>query len=169
MTAFPSGLRLAQPGDERRLFDLFVMAHAENGLGDLHVETVQNVIASACKRDGVTVALIDGPERVEAAIGLQPRKIAWYNSDAAGNWHWTDLLFYVHPLHRRSRHAVKLFQFAKWWEQEIKMPVVLELMPRQQLAEKEHLFARFGRRIGSAFLMGTHGAENLQEGSDARH
>lgn len=167
MTAFPEGMRLASPGDERRIFDLFVMAHAENGWGDLDVKIVEDQIAKACAREGVVIALIDGPERMEAAIGMHPCKAAWYNSDAAANWHWADLLIYVHPLHRRSRHAAKLFQFALWWEQEIKMPVILGLLPRGQFEEKEKLFKRYGTRVGSAFLMSRF--KSVVEADKARH
>jgi len=164
--SFPKAMRLAAPGDERRIFDLFVTAHAENGWGDLDVQIVQDTIVKATGREGIAIAIIDGPERIEAAIGLHSRKADWYNSEAASNWVWHDILIYVHPLYRRSRHAMKLFQFAQWWEQQIKMPVVLGLLPRQRFEEKERLFARHGRRIGSAYLIGSTGGPEID---NARH
>ena len=150
---FPSGLRPAQPGDEARLYALFVTAHAENGHGDIDHEAVKSVIARICRGENSIAGIVDGPDRIEAAIALHPEK-RWYSTDAPENWYHTDLLIYVHPLHRRSRHAVKLFQFAKWWEAETHMPVVLGLMPKDDLEEKDHLFARFGRRVGSLYLIG---------------
>ena len=167
MTAFPSGMRLAAVGDEKRIFDFFVIAHAENGWGDLDTKVVWDVINRACKTDGITIAIIDGPERIEALIGLHPVKAAWYNSDAYPNWHWADLLIYVHPLHRRTRHALKLLQFAKWWEAHVDMPVILGLLPHERFAEKEKLFSRYGKRIGSAFLVSRY--DTVLEAEKARH
>lgn len=153
MTNFPEGLRMAVPGDEGRLFHLFVMAHAENGYGDLDESVVKTAIERGCRGDGIVIGLVDGPERIEAAIGLHPER-PWYCTNAESNYHSADLLIFVHPLHRRSRHAVKLFQFAQWWERESKIPVVLGLLPKDDLEEKERLFEKFGRRVGSLYLIG---------------
>ena len=117
MTEFPQGLRLARKGDEDRLFALFCVAHAENGYGDIDEPHVRAIIARGCCGDGVVIAMADGPERIEAVLGLHPDK-RWYSTpDKPENYYHTELLLYVHPLHRRSRHAAELFQFAKYWEE----------------------------------------------------
>lgn len=169
MTDFPKGVRLAQKGDERRLYDLLVMAHAENGFGTMDERVVHETIQAATERKGYVIALVDGPERIEAAVGLRPAKLWYCSAHVPSNWYWTDLLFYVHPLHRRTRHAVKLFRFAQWWEQEIKQPVVLELMPRDEFAGKDKLFSRFGQKIGSSFVMGPLGAAMMGAQNATRH
>jgi hypothetical protein len=156
MVEFPSGMRLAAAGDEGRLYDLFLMAHMENGWGDVDESIVRTAIARGCKPDGVVIALVDGPERIEAAIGLHPVR-PWYCSDAVGNWYNSDLLIYVHPLHRRSRHAVKLFHFAQWWEAKTGMPALLGLLPKDDLEDKERLFSKFGRRIGGLYVIDSAG------------
>jgi hypothetical protein len=166
MTEFPKGVRLAGLGDERRLYDLFMIAHGENGFGTVDPATVREAIRKCCERDGFATALIDGPERTEAALGLRPTTLWYSKQDDPANWYWIDMLFYVHPLHRRSRHAAKLFQFAKWWEEQTGQPVVLELMPRGDLGRKELLFGRFGHRIGASFAMSELGAAAI---SNARH
>lgn len=153
MTQFPSGLRFAEPGDERRLYDLFVMAHSENGMGDVDPETVRAVIVKGCAHEDVAIALADGPERIEAAIGLHPVK-RWYSTDAVSNWYSEDLLIYVHPLHRRSRHARALLQFAQFWAEKSEMPVVLGLMPKDDFEGKEAFFERFARRVGGIYMIG---------------
>jgi hypothetical protein len=150
---FPDGLRMARRGDEDRLFALFAVAHAENGYGEMDAAKVREVIARGCVGDRVVIALAEGPERIEAAIGLHPQR-QWYASDELSNYYNTDLLIYVHPLHRRSRHATRLFRFAQWWERESKMPVILGLMPKDDLTGKEKLFQRFGRKIGASFMIG---------------
>ena len=161
---FPAGLRMAHRGDEDRLYALFCTAHAENGYGDMDPVPVKAAIERGCSGDGIVIALVDGPERVEAAIGLHPEK-RWYCSNDPKNYYNTDLLIYVHPLHRRSRHAVKLFQFARWWENESGMPTILGLMPKDDFEGKERLFERYGRRVGALYMIG--GAEVWPAGGTA--
>jgi hypothetical protein len=150
---FPKGVRIAQPNDEQRIYDLCCIMHAENGYGEMDPDIVRLTIMKATERKGNIIAFIDGPERVEAAIGLQPIK-PWYCADKPTSWYWSELFLYVHPLYRRSNHASKLFHFAKWWEAEMRMPVMLGLMPRADLPGKEKLFARHGRHVGSFYLIG---------------
>lgn len=153
MIEFPQGLRMAVAGDEGRLFTLFCMAHAENGYGDLDPVPVKAAIERGCRGDGCVIAVVDGPERIEAAVGLHPEK-RWYSTNAPENYYHSDLLVYVHPLHRKSRHAMKLLRFAQWWEQETGLPVMLGLMPKDDFKSKERLFEGFGRRVASVFLIG---------------
>lgn len=153
MIPFPTGLRMATVGDEDRIYDLFVTAHAENGYGDMDPIIVRAMIHRGCRGESIVIAIVDGPERIEAVIALHPER-RWYSTDARENWYNTDLLIYVHPLHRRSRHAAKLFQFAKWWANESGMPTVLGVVPKDDLAEKEKLFSRYGTRIGGWYSVG---------------
>jgi hypothetical protein len=154
MIAFPTGVRLAVKGDERRVYDAFVVAHAENGFGDVDEKEVRANIAKACATaEGFVIAIIDGPERIEGVLGLRLNKL-WYNSaENPANWFWHELIYWVHPLHRRSRHAAKLLKFGQWWGEQTKQRVVIELLPRDDLVEKEKLLSRFGSRIGGAFLV----------------
>src|SRR6185437_12138630 len=142
MTAWPEGVRIAIAGDEARVFDLCVMAHAENGFGRMDELIVREFIRQATHRENCIIAIIDGPEHIEAMLGLR-------------------------PLHRQSRHAAKLFRFAQWWEGEIHAPVILELLPREDFEQKDKLFARFGKRIGGAYAIGDLG--KMAVSGNARH
>src|SRR5580658_2719506 len=123
MIAFPRGMRLIQSNDVKRVFDLCCIAHGENGWGLMNEEAVTVGLRKALSPDtGVVIGIIDGPQRVEAAIGMQLVK-PWYCTTEDVNYYWSDLFCYVHPLHRRSRHAAKLLQFAGWWAQH-RHPVV---------------------------------------------
>lgn len=164
---FPDGVRIITTADEKRIFDLCCMAHGENGFGQMDETMVKDVIHKAALRQGCIIAAIDGPENIEAMLGLWPAKL-WYCTDDPQNWYWRDMFFYVHPLHRRSRHAATLFRFARWHEEKMQQPVILELMPRDGFEEKDKLFGRFGHRIGSAFAMGDLTVKAVQ-GSNARH
>ena len=165
MTVFPKDVRLADRGDEKRLLDLFLFAHSENGIGKVYIPEVEAIIAKACNHEaGFVIAVIDGPERIEAALGLRLDKLWYADPNVAESWFYSDLLFYVHPLHRRSRHAIRLLQFAKWWEERTDPPmaVVLNLLPRDAFEAKDRFFARHGTRVGSAFAMGERSLDALR-------
>jgi|SRR6185437_6981815 len=166
MTAWPEGVRIAIAGDEARVFDLCVMAHAENGFGRMDELIVREFIRQATHRENCIIAIIDGPEHIEAMLGLRPLKL-WYSLNEPDSYYWSDLFFFVHPLHRQSRHAAKLFRFAQWWEGEIHAPVILELLPREDFEQKDKLFARFGKRIGGAYAIGDLG--KMAVSGNARH
>jgi hypothetical protein len=151
-SSLPEGLRLAQPGDQKRLFDLCMTAYEENGWGDVDPEAVRETIEGAVWHDNSIFGIVPGPERIEAALGLYAQK-TWYGGD--GGWFWSELMFYVHPKHRRSGHDKKLSVFAEWWSAHASAPVVISLMPRERMAAKERLFTlRGGKRIGGIFVFG---------------
>ena len=154
MIPFPTGMRMAAVGDEDRIFALFVVAHAENGYGTMDPIIVKAMIHRGCRGESVVIAIIDGPERIEAAIALTPEKRWYAATDDRANWYNADLLIFVHPLHRRSRHALKLFQFARWWEFESKLPVILGLVAKEDMERKEEFFNRYGKRVGGWYLVG---------------
>lgn len=164
MTEWPEGVRVAVIGDEARVFDLCAIAHSENGFGRLDELVVREFIRQSTHQERSIIALIDGPERIEAMLGLRPMKL-WYSIDEPDSYYWCDAFFVVHPLHRRSRHAAKLFKFARWWETQIKQPVILELLPRDDFEEKDKLFARFGKRIGGAYAIGDLGKMAVIDGN----
>lgn len=145
-------MRLAQRGDEPRLRDILVTAYRENGFGRMDDAAVRDVAAKGCRGESYVFGLIDGPDRIEAVLGLQPSRM-WYGGER--DWYWTELLFYVHPQHRRSRHAQTLFAFADWWERHARVPVVIGVFPTERLEAKEFLFARHALRVGSLWLIGT--------------
>lgn len=145
---------MCQPGDQRGLFELFMLAHKENGFGGVEPTRVAEVIEKAVWNDAeakyvIAVVLMDG--RIVGAIGLQPARL-WYGGEQ--DVFWSDLLFYVHPDHRRSTIAHRLMQFAQWWGQDTGFPVVFFLQPREDLGKKIKFFSRFGTMTGASFEIG---------------
>lgn len=147
----PAGLRIACPGDQGRLFSIFHAAWRENGFGGFNAPEVRRVLDAACQGSEFVIGLIDGADRIEAVLGLMPTK-PWYGGDA--DWFWTELMFFVHPEHRRSHHAQTLFAFADWFERHSLVPVVISVFPTERLAAKERLFARHARPAGAIYLIG---------------
>ena len=160
--SLPAGLRLAQQGDQERLFDIFYTAYRENGYGGLDDIIVRDVIDKICHAETYACGLIDGAERIEAVLGLQPARL-WYGDQ--NSWYWNELLFYVHPKHRQTRHAIKLFQFARWWERAVQAPVIINIFPTQRLKEKEHLFERYARPAGATYIIGNGEFRSLKAAS----
>lgn len=104
------GVRLAVPADEVGLFDLLRTRHAEEGRGEFDADFALRVLRRVLgQEDGAIGALIAGPVRIEAAIGVV--SVEPFDStirDLQAVWH------YVHPEHRRSGHrGTALIAFAK--------------------------------------------------------
>jgi len=150
---FPKGVRLALPGDETPLFRLFLQAFNENGWGDCDPQIVRDVIALACQRERHPTGVAVEPDGTIAGVLALHQTRNWYSGP--GGWYLTELLFYVAPAYRRSRHAAHLLQFAQWLEQESGIPVLLWIMAREGQAAKERLLARYGRRVSAGFMIGT--------------
>ena len=148
-TNFPAGIRLAQPGDQDELFHLLSMAHAENGFGEMDSNVVSTVIQSAVDGKRIVMAVVPGPKGIEAVIGLQPDK-PWQTKPQSG-WHYSDLLTYVRPDCRRSRHFFKLMAFADWWANHSGIPVILHVVAKERLGPKLKAFGRHATQIGGSF------------------
>ena len=108
MTA-PSNVVLAKPGDESKIFDFFVLAQQDNGFFPISSKKVIDVIMRGCRNEFASIGLIkDHLGNIEAASGICMEN-AWY-SDV---YFLSELLNFVHPDHRKSRHAQALMKFQK--------------------------------------------------------
>lgn len=109
------------------------------------------VLHRACRGEQppVVIGLVDGPDRIEAAVCIEAIQ-HWYSED----WFWIDRFLYVHPSHRKSRHAVRLLRFTCWWSDRMGVPVVMSIETLHQLPRKVRLYSRFGRLVGASFVMG---------------
>lgn len=125
--------------------------HADNGLCAMSPSKVMDLLHRVCRggQPPAAIAIIEGPERIEAAICLDAMQ-HWYSDD----WFWVDRFIYVHPLHRKSRRVFTLLRFAEWWHQQTGAPVVLTIETQHDVARKAKLYSRFGRLIGGTFVIG---------------
>lgn len=146
----PETVRLCRAGDEKPLFDLCMTAFGDNGWGGCDAAAVRSVISRAIKGE-VVMAVIPGPDRLEAVAGFQPSKL-WYGDEAS--WFWTELLVFVHPLHRRSRHFSKLMQFTGWFAHIADAPVLISVMPKISFEAKQRVFSRYGKFVTATYSFG---------------
>src|ERR1700727_1535932 len=102
----PSVVRMARIGDEPAIFDFFVLAWNDNGFFPISSKKTIDVIMKACRHEGVSIGLIcDEKGKIEAATGVCLESY-WYTDVYFLN----ELLNFVHPDHRRSRHAQALLK-----------------------------------------------------------
>lgn len=154
MTDKPPNVRIAIPGDEDAIFKIFTMAHAENGMGDMDERRVKDTLAFATRRQGGVIGVIDGPDGLEGCIFMLLSQW-WYSN----GWHWEELINFVHPDHRRSTHAKNLIEFAKWWAEQMKMPLFIGILTTQRLEAKVRLYQRQLTHGGAVFYHNYNGVQ----------
>ena len=152
MTPKPPEVRLARRGDEELLFALVCASDDEWSLGPRDTAKVRDVISLAAAGGAPprpVFGVIEGPAILEGAIGLFPTE-PW-NSSAP---YVRAFFHYVHPLHRRSHHAIHLRDFAKWFGDMAGMPVIFELLHPERTEAKARMYSRGATPIGGLFMHG---------------
>jgi len=153
MTA-ASIVKLARPGDEAAIFDFFVLAQQDNGFFPISSKKVIDVIMKACRNEAASIGLIkDSNGNIEAASGIT-LECAWYSD----TYFLSELLNFVHPDHRRSRHAQALLKFQKDTADLLSktfgysVPIIPGIMTRKRLEPKMRLFQREFQQVGALFI-----------------
>lgn len=148
-----TGVRFAVPADEDGLFEILTLAHADNGLFTMDEGKVRDMIRRATERTGGMIGVIAGPERIEGVI-MMIMSNYWYTNDT----HLEELANFVHPLHRRSTHAKRLLEFAKWCQRglskDINIPLLVGILTLHKLEPKMRLYQRMLPQVGAVFQCG---------------
>jgi GNAT superfamily N-acetyltransferase len=152
-TTFPSKVRLVGSDDRARLIQFYVetLGAYTSQFGSFDLDAIELMVDKAISRDLALIAIIDGPDRIEAGIGFMPAKPWWGGDDS---WYWTEVGIAVHPQHRKSGHFRELMRFAKWFAANAGAPVVMNVQPEQDLSRKLTAFSRTARMVGGIFLIG---------------
>lgn len=149
----PINVRLARQGDEELLFALICASDEEWSLGSRDADKIRGVIHSATTPVGLPprplFGVIEGPTGLEGAIGMFPTE-PWNSSDL----YIRAFFHFVHPLYRKSRHAVHLTEFAKWFGETAGMPVIFELLHPERTEAKARMYERQAQRVGGLFMHG---------------
>lgn len=156
-TARPQTVRFAGQHDELALFDLLVMSYRENvsNIYPLAPERlIEDIQQGTEHREGGIIGVVDGAEGKPVACIVM----------AAAQWPASKAYFlrekytFVHPDHRKSRHAEHLILFARWcseeWSAKFGYPVYLGLSvgTTRDSSAKSRFFRRFANQIGASFL-----------------
>ncbi len=149
-----SEVRLAAPQEEPELLHLIQIMHSESGWRPLDIERAREMLAMAFERRGAIIAVIGGPGRIRAMLGLMI-SCAWYTKQN----HIEELFCWVHPEHRKSDYAKRLATYAMKCSDDIsdaagfKVPLLIGVLTHNRMEAKVRLYRRwFGIPVGAFFV-----------------
>ena len=148
-TVLPPDVVLAAMPDFDEMFDVLMQNYRENGIYSINPAKVGAWLLMGLNRDNSSIGIIRGPGGIEAACGVY-LATSWYTDDI----YVEEVFNYVRPDYRRSTHAKHLIQFAKWFAENLNVPLLMGIMTTKRLAAKERLYERQLTKIGSLFLHG---------------
>lgn len=149
-------VRPAHPDDYEQIWELFRLLHKENGVFPMSEAKLnwilQRVLLPHLIPQGDTglrgyMGVIGEPGALEAFI-LMIIGSYWY-SDAL---HLEELATFVHPNHRRSRHAHALLNYSKRMSDAINIPLLIGIVSNQRTEAKVRLYRKHFTETGSFFL-----------------
>lgn len=150
-TEKPVSVRVAGPADEAALRDLFLAAHADNGLMTVSREKVARWAHIFTHHPHGTplsaVGVIDGPNGTLAAGAALVLGQPWYSDE----WVIEDRMIFVRPEHRKSRHGRDLLLFSKWYAEKLALPMILGIVTTNRSPEKTAFYRRYLTQVGALF------------------
>lgn len=166
VTAKPDNVRFAAPGDEQNALRLMRLAHAEQPIFSLNEEKMLKVIRRCTqpephKGEFGGLALIDGPEGQLEGYLLMLVTQHWFSDD----WHVDEISNFVDPAIRAKRpgHAKSLINFAKWFAEQMNMPLIMGILSTKRLEAKIKLYGRQLTPAGAVFVHNTGYGTSLSE------
>lgn len=148
MTALFEGVRIARETDEAEIFSLLTLMHAEAGFAPMDAERVLERLRTGTRGRGGVIGVIDGPKGIEASVGLFISQW-WY---AAAPTHLEENWAFVRPECRKSGHARRLIQFAKWTSLRLGLPLLMGVLTRDRFEAKIRLYQKEMAQVGAIFM-----------------
>ncbi|MGH7749167.1 MAG: hypothetical protein ACREQ5_31045 [Candidatus Dormibacteria bacterium] len=142
-----AGVRMVRPEDEEAVFSLLTMLHAENGIFPMSEDRIRDTVRQATARKGGIIGVIDGEDGPEATTGLFMEQL-WY-SDA---WWLVERWNFVHPDRRRTTHAKRMIEFAKWCADNLTLDLLMGIVTNTRTEAKVRLYRRQLPYVGGFFL-----------------
>lgn len=156
MSRTPSVVRKATPFDAPEIWRLFLQTHRENGLFSLAPQKVTSFMDRALHPERISPQ-DTGPRAQIGVIGPQGRLEAvvfillssfWYSEEI----HLEELLVYVDPEHRVSRHAQACISWMKALSDQLQVPLITGIISKERTAAKIRLYDRQLPRIGAFYM-----------------
>lgn len=143
------GVRIAKPEDVPQIFQFLLPLHEENGLCKIdYPKTYQTVMDLVDPEHGV-IGIIDGPQGIEGSVGLFMTS-NYYSRDM----HLSEMWNYVRPDCRKTTHAKRLIEFAKWCADSLGVTLYMGIVSVDRLDAKQRLYRRQLTPIGVTFIHG---------------
>ena len=152
----PSVIRKAMPYDAPEIWRLFLQTHRENGLFVISPFKVTEFLDRALHPERIPphdtgvraqIGVIGPPGKLEALAFVLIAQF-WYSDE----FHLEELLVYVDPECRKSRHAITCLKWMKGLADELKIPLMTGIISKNRTAAKIRLYARMLPRIGAFYL-----------------
>ncbi len=161
-TKRPASVKLATMEDESAVFNLVMVALKEEAIGVAPIDPVRVLehIVSATRQKGGLMGIVHADGAVVGLTLMLPTRWWW-----SRQYHLQELLTFVHPDHRKSRHADDLLQFNKWavetWTAGFGYQVYLlsSVLGTKRIREKILLYRRKFQMVGMSFLYPPAGEE----------
>lgn len=152
MITCPDGVRAAVPEDRFALLDLVRQWNVETGYGPLDDLIARQVIWRGVWQQDAVIGVIGGKpgERIEGSIGLFLVPLAWYSRD--GDDKVCDLWNFVSEPYRRTTHAKKLLEYAKFASSHLNRPLMMTMPQNEGTLAKFRLYERQLPKDGAVFL-----------------
>jgi hypothetical protein len=167
----PSVVRIANADDKVELWRLFMLGYKENAQFSLAPSKVNFFLDRALCPSAIH-PMDTGPRGAIGVIGtagaLEGLAFVifsnyWYSDDK----HLEELIVYVDPAHRKSRHAHALVNWMKLQSDLTSLPLVTGIISTERTAAKVALYERLLPRVGAFFLWTPTGAKGSIHSSSA--
>lgn len=140
-------VRLALPEDREGIVSLTRLLHDENGLFALAPTKVEVMLDRFYKREGAIIGVIGDVGAPVAVIYLSIHQPIYTN-----DWVLGEEFNFVHPDHRRTRHARNLIAYAKHLSDEAELPFVIGILSNQRTEAKIRLYEQVLEKAGAFFV-----------------
>lgn len=141
------GCRVAAPDDEEAIFNLLCIAEKENAMFPMDDVKVMAFIQRATRQLGGIIGVIDGPNGIEASVGLTIEQ-AWYTETWSIGERWN----FVHPECRKTDHVDKLIGFSKWCSDNMNLTLDIGILSNIRTEAKIRLYKRHFEYKGAFFM-----------------
>lgn len=128
--------------------DLCRTLHKENGIFQMSEDKTRHYLRRAFARDGAMIGVIGKSSMIEAAIFLMVAEF-WYTTER----HLEEIINYVRPEFRKSKHAQSLIGWAKDLSDNCPLPLLIGILSTTRTAAKVRLYKRqLGDPVGAFFF-----------------
>lgn len=154
-TERPVTVRLGTAADEPAILELLVMDLRENAefIAPIDEDRVMETIQVGTRmRGGFAGVICDTDKRPVAVTVIHP--IQWWWSQG---WYFYDVVTFVHPDHRKSKHVDDLMAFGRWISDQqtkgfgYRVYLICGVMGAHRLWTKIALYRRRFTQVGAAF------------------
>jgi len=152
----PSIVRPAIPVDMPEIWRLFMMGWKENGIFSLDPQKVEYFLSRALHPERIDkndtgprgqIGVIGAPGNLQAIVFVILGSF-WYSSDV----HIEELLVYVDPECRASKHAHSCINWMKKRADDLGVKLLTGIISKERTQSKIKLYDRFLPRIGAFYL-----------------